>query len=356
MIYPHVDELYALIQQKYVSKRKHPDHDLWIYNYTKAAQYGFSGVNWPPVICDARGLVLDANHEIVGRGFQKFFNLEWHQGNVPQGPCDVYEKLDGVLILAMNYRSELVIATRGSFESQMALWAQRWFRKHHPGFLPSSGLTYCFEGIAPQFRIVVDYGKTEKCILLGVLDENAHDIDSLFAGMDQFERVKKYPFTDPKTLHTIENNKDEGFVCRWKPISGPSFRAKIKFSDYTRLARFQKEMSPKNIWDLLRNGTPPQELLDRAHPIQKPWLEQQITALQDAYKATREEARRAWLSYTNIQDRKELARAIKNNPYWADIFAFYDQDEKTLDRYAWSRIRPKANQVPKWEFPDGEES
>lgn len=85
--------LKKMIDEKFVSARKHPTEELWIYNYTPSAAYGRV---WNEVTLICRGLVLDAEYNIIARPFRKFFNVEELEPEIiPRLPFDVYEKMDG---------------------------------------------------------------------------------------------------------------------------------------------------------------------------------------------------------------------------------------------------------------------
>ena len=58
-----------MIKQKYVSVRKHPSVELYIYNYTKSAQSDGTGIISPEVC--PRWKELDKNGENVIRDFGK---------------------------------------------------------------------------------------------------------------------------------------------------------------------------------------------------------------------------------------------------------------------------------------------
>ena len=69
--------------------QKHPETDLFIYNYSPKVQYEKL---WNEVTLKTRGLILDAEMNYVARPFGKFFNLEEHQPNeIPKLPFDVYQ-------------------------------------------------------------------------------------------------------------------------------------------------------------------------------------------------------------------------------------------------------------------------
>src|SRR5690606_26325973 len=107
-------------------RQRHATLPLSILNYTEKAQWDRV---WNPVTLTCRGLILDDDNEVVARPFGKFFNLADHEQDDPRlgWPCDVYEKLDGSLGIAYRYGDHVGIATRGSFDSEQAQWATRFW-------------------------------------------------------------------------------------------------------------------------------------------------------------------------------------------------------------------------------------
>src|SRR5260370_29373116 len=146
------------VDEGYIVKHKHPTADLYIYNYTSKTQ--FDGY-WTPETKACRGLILDEQGLVVARPFEKFFTLEQHPEPLPVEPFDVFEKLDGSLGILYWIDAEPFIATRGSFNGEHAERANRILHAKYSGLF--SGLdrrvTYLFEIIYPQNRIVVDYGE-----------------------------------------------------------------------------------------------------------------------------------------------------------------------------------------------------
>ena len=86
----------ALIEQGYITSQTHPSLPLTIYNYTAKAQFDRY---WNDATLHCRGLVLDADYRPVARPLPKFFNLSEYQGTLPDGVPNIYEKLDGSLII-----------------------------------------------------------------------------------------------------------------------------------------------------------------------------------------------------------------------------------------------------------------
>ncbi len=199
MLYEHFEDLPKLVAEKLITKRKHPAHPLWIYNYSPSA-VNLKPDEWPEALNDCRGLILTEDGTIVGRPFRKFWNFEPNRDNlIVDGELPVvYEKLDGSLGILCFYQGERIYATRGSFESDQAKWFQNKLRSSsYPPYEP--GLTYCFEIIYPANRIVVDYGDSEEVVLLAVLCDDGKELD-ISKFVHPFQKPKVYKFEDVKRI------------------------------------------------------------------------------------------------------------------------------------------------------------
>ena len=117
-----LDGLDHLVDEGYITRRKHPSEDLFILNYTPKTQYeGF----WNDVTLSCRGLIVDSAGTIRARCFRKFFNYEevFHEVSTRTSSSmhfKVYDKVDGSLGILYWVGDEPFIATRGSFESEQA--------------------------------------------------------------------------------------------------------------------------------------------------------------------------------------------------------------------------------------------
>lgn len=162
--------LQQMINEKLVSVQKHPEADLFIYNYTPKVQYEKI---WNEVTLITRGLILDSEMKYVSRPFGKFFNLEELQPNeIPDLPFDVYEKMDGSLGILYWFNDKPYIATRGSFVSEQSQHATQLLHSKYSHIFDKldKSSTYVFEIIYPQNKIVVDYGEMDDLVLLTVID------------------------------------------------------------------------------------------------------------------------------------------------------------------------------------------
>ena len=116
-------QLNSHIEAGWIRVQKHPDHDLFIYNYTQAAQYART---WDEITLNCRGLILDNRMNTIARPFRKFFNLgEMENQIIPDEPFEVFEKLDGSLGIMYWIDGEAFIASRGSFASKQSAVANQ---------------------------------------------------------------------------------------------------------------------------------------------------------------------------------------------------------------------------------------
>lgn len=280
MTYEHLEALPGLLAQKLITKRDHPSLSLSIYNYT-AGVGALKISEWSDALKDCRGLILGPDGEVVARPFRKFWNYEQVLDQIPEGPFSVWDKLDGSLGIVCGYRGFLVVATRGSFESDQAKWAEGWLTDFMGGgFAPPEGLTYLFEIIYPENRIVVDYEGRKECQLLSVMDNAKAEEDwTAFHGCP-FPKVNQHePTPSPEQLLADPVPNAEGFVLRWSN----GFRAKVKFEEYKRLHRLITQVSTRTIWELLRDGKSTEELMDRVPEDFKEWVRAQIHELNTRY-------------------------------------------------------------------------
>jgi RNA ligase len=239
-------------------KQTHPTLPLTIWNYTEKVQY--EGL-WDEVTLSCRGLVTDDKGIVVARPFKKFFNIEEGK-HIPTSSFDVYEKMDGSLIIVFWYDGGWVVASRGSFTSEQAVAASKiFFDKLDHNF--SIGITYLFEFTAKWNRIVVDYGDEDNLTLLGAIRTD-DETEATYEQLEMIARgancdvVKRYDgFKDYSTLKGIIKDNQEGFVVRFS--NGD--RMKIKGEEYLRLHKVMTNLSTTAVWEVLSSGGSVDELL-----------------------------------------------------------------------------------------------
>ena len=224
--------------------------ELSLYTYTTKCVMERA---WSDFSRVARGLILDETDEhIVALPFEKFFNYGEFEA-VPNEPFTAYEKLDGSLGIVYEYKGEWQVATKGSFDSEQAIWATEWLRNHIDLSKLEPELTYLTEIIYPDNRIVVDYRGLEALAFLSSYhrrDFREYTEPPEAAG---FAAAKVQAYESVKDLlaaaETLSANH-EGFVLRFD--SG--LRLKIKGDEYARVHRLISEVTPLGVWRVMLAG------------------------------------------------------------------------------------------------------
>ena len=337
------NRLQKLVDQKYVNVQKHPDVDLFIYNYGQKAQYEKA---WDDLTMMCRGLILDSRGEIVSRAFNKFFNLEEHIEEssklppLPIEPFEVTEKLDGSLGIMYWIGDQPYIATRGSFVSDQAIKANQILKVKYSHIKFNPNYTYLTEIIYPDNRIVIDYGGMEDLILLAVIHtESGEEVDHRDY-KDVLPIVKTYEgIANISKLKDLQEDNKEGFVVRFR--SG--VRVKVKFEEYVRLHRLVTGVNKKTIWELLKNDQPFDELLERVPDEFYAFVKDTKAGLEGKFKEIEGEAKYALDQIKDMETRKEQALFLKEySKYPSVVFALLDKQLDRVKDNIWKMIRPVA--------------
>lgn len=344
-----------LIDKGYVSVKKHPELDYYIYNYTNQTQYEGYWDEWTKA---CRGLILDGKGNIVARPFSKFFNLQEHNKDSYAGPLpvdsqedwEVYEKMDGSLGILYPTPNGLSMATRGSFESPQAFKGLSMLNDlPYVTLLMLNKLakyyTFLFEIIYPENRIVVDYADEQQLILLAVV-ENSTGEEWSYPVMEAFCNsygIDLVPCYGHKQLEEIEDEggNREGFVLKTQN----NFRVKVKFKEYVRLHRILTECSSYTIWDLLRTGQGLEEVLDRVPDEFYNWVRKMERDLNRHYSCIATYCRVYLSDIPSLTESKErgiiaeVAELIKSSRYPSVIFAMWrGKDYKDI---IWKLCKPE---------------
>ncbi len=223
------------------------------YTYTQQCTYAGQ---WNLFTTVARGIIVDETG-IVALPFPKFFNLSENKTDIPDCPFTCYEKVDGSLIIAFFYFGRWYTATKGSFQSDQAIWALNHINKNHIDMHMYPGYTYLFEAVYPENKIVVDYGR-EELVLLGIYDnhfgtEMNQNWINAFTKNAPFRVVKQYDFEGLNEIithcSTLPAN-EEGYVLRYEDGT----RVKIKGDEYCRIHRLVSNITPLAIWEMMWKG------------------------------------------------------------------------------------------------------
>lgn len=329
--------LQQLVQEKLVSVQKHPEAELYIYNYSPKVQYEKL---WNEITLQTRGLILGNDFRIIARPFGKFFNFEELQpSEIPSLPFDVFEKLDGSLGILYFVNDTPFIATRGSFVSLQAIHATKILHQkyQHCFGLFNRNKTYLFEIIYPANRIVVDYGMLDDLILLTVIDNKTGEESIEDIG---FKTVRRYDgIRDIAALQSLESQNKEGFVVRFQN----NFRIKVKFAEYVRLHRIITGVSNITVWEYLKDGKPFTDLLDRVPDEFFEWLHQTKNTIESDFNDLHTNALETYLQLYHT-DRKTFALRVmaQAEPISSILFNLYSN--KPVAPVMWKMVRPEYNQ------------
>ena len=326
----NVEAIQKEIANGYISEQAHPTAPLRILNYTQRAQFDW---HWTPETMQCRGLIVDAEWSVVARPFEKFFSFEQLDGAIPSEPFEVYEKMDGSLGILYRIDGAPYIATRGSFVSPQAERATEILRRKYGHVQLDDSLTYLFEIIYPENRIVVDYGGMEDLILLAAI-ETATGAERPLDDIG-FPLVKRYDgMTQFGELMAQQDGAREGFVVRFQ--SGQ--RVKIKFDEYKRLHRILTGISPKAIWEALRSGDDLSDIIERVPDEFYRWVRQTEAELMSSF-ADIENTARAGMIYEG--GRKDIAEHFRRQRYPGVMFAMLDG--KSYEDQIWRMIKPSGH-------------
>ena len=325
-----IETLEQYISDGWIMKNKHPKHDLWIYNYTQSTQYERF---WNAYTTMCRGIILDADYNVVARPLPKFFNYEEHDvESIPKSTFEIYEKLDGSLGVLYWIGDQPYISTRNSFNSKQALKANEMLCTQYASVIQNLARdkTYVFEIIYPDNRIVVDYGKEEKLVLLAVIDTTTGQEEQLpnigFPLPQKLDGLKD--FTAIKALNW---DNHEGFVIKFKN----GFRLKIKFENYVNLHKIITQISSISIWEQLSKGDGLHEWIENVPDEFYAWVKATENKLLSDYN-TIELAAKA--EYKELSTKKETALYFLTCEYTSILFAMLNG--KPYKDIIWKRIRP----------------
>jgi hypothetical protein len=325
------------LDERLITRKKHPTHDLWIYNYTAEVQLSRL---WDEVTLACRGLILNSENEIIARPPAKFFNYGEPDVVIPKGKFTITEKADGSLLILTRYKGELIFATRGSFESEQVIEAQKiWKERRYDrkGWLFKEGYTYLFEIIYPENRIVVNYGNLRKLIGISWCNNEMGNFFNFPVGHG-FPVVKSVKFKNIENLlHKLHDkiwHNKEGYVLRFEDGT----HIKAKYDEYIRLHKIVTNLGELSVWELLCNNADSdiENIPDEFHD----WFKIIKAQFTFRFSEIKSEALQNYndIAQMKLQTRKEIAQEVLkcNNP--SLIFSLIDG--KDIEKAIWKMLRP----------------
>jgi RNA ligase len=239
-----------------VNARYHETEPYVTFKYSQVTQFSR---DWDDVTMASRGIIFNKDTgEVVARPFAKFFNH--NEPNVDRtqlrGPISVTEKLDGSLGIGYtDSEGRMNIATGGSFISEQSKHATEIYRDRYEGnWEPNPELTYMWEIIGPENRVVVDYGDTDDIHLIGAVNkETGRSV--LLRDVKEWKWEKAPEYNNLKSLDAVVNSPErpnhEGFIVHY---TDTDTRVKFKHAEYLEHHRTATGVTSRTIWKMMRTG------------------------------------------------------------------------------------------------------
>ncbi len=344
--------------------RKHSKYPLYLYKYTSSTVYSN---NWNPLTLISRGLVLDEDYNIIAYPMTKFFNYselsESVKSMIHNENFIVTEKLDGSLIQAFNYNGNLIVTSSGGFETEQANLAEKIIRNNKVLYETIIGLTnhnFVFELIAPLSKVVIDYNEEVKLVLITIISSKENLMGIEYYEEDILNIIIKNSVEVRKTYYEFESLTqllDEVNSAEFKNLEGyvlnyqfdknrPSYRVKLKYSEYFKLHKLVAGITPKRILDIIINEDMseyfkniPNEFLEEFEKIEFN-LKKRFEEIKSNIDLALEEVKSQ-----NFELRKDLAKYILNNFKDLSKFLFASIDGKEIEHLIWKKIADELKEI-----------
>ena len=238
----------------------------------------------------------------------------------------------------------LAISTRGSFASDQAIKGTDILRTKYSDKL--SGLdpdvTYLFEIIYPENRIVVSYDEEELVLLGAIHTQSGQELDPSDLRDLGFRQPKEWK---DETLDDLprDTRNFEGYVVKFQ--SG--LRVKVKLDEYVRIHRLVCDLTPRRIWECLQRGDDIEETIKGAPDELHKELDALVQDLRDQFDDASYDHTFVYddLHVEHLDLRRDQALAIVGrckaeglNP--SALFCLLDGKQEQFEKLMWDRIRP----------------
>lgn len=359
---PSPAQLQAEVDANRVRVRHHPEFPLTIYTYTESCVYDRA---WNETNRICRGLIVEnTTGRVVAWPFPKFFNWSEHVngskgvGPVPTGAFEVFDKIDGSLGIVYFYAGRWRVATKGSFVSGAAQWAQEWLDRHDTSEMITTH-TYLVEIVFPGNHVVVHYDGPGTLTLLGVYDGIGREIPLGLVRHTSWIRIPGTKFGAPVvasyTASSVEDvltaaRENRHVALRGLPLTGlqaegwvlrfeDGTRVKIKLADYLRLHKMKTHTNMHTVWEALSAGITPSDLLATVPDEFLPWVREKVSELESRHAAWKTAASELYARLSAFHgDRKEFARNAVDSPFKYALFRLLDGRE--IDTLGWKVVEP----------------
>lgn len=246
-----------LIEQGWITSRKHPEKDWFLLKYSRKAQYEH---HWTEEIRAARSLVINSDGFVVSPCLPKFFNDFEGAEELKSVGFQTYEKLDGSMIyLFLDEDGKIVVRSSSMWTSDVALNAKAYAESINLDAYMEPNITYMCEWIHPLNRLVVNYGDKISLTLLCAIEHDASGLSP--SGSYQFAPEEiEWPFDH--VSKQVQLSVDEASVLKGKIPQGEegyilwdritNLRTKLKSAEYLELHRVRHNMNPRAVLEIIK--------------------------------------------------------------------------------------------------------
>jgi len=301
------------LKERYAIKiKRHP-------YFQNLVHFSYDMLNSPlgePIVQECRGLILDQddNWKVVAFPYRKFFNYgEPHAAQIDWNSAQVFEKLDGTLIILYKYDGVWHVATTGTpdagtnvngfgFSFSDLFW-RVWDGYRYPLPEGMDDYTFMFELMTPYNQVVVRQNGN-RIVLHGM--RNNHTLEEenprLAAALFRYECVRSFDFHSIDEVvaaaEELDFQKQEGFVI----VDAYYNRLKVKNPKYVFYHHIKSSFSIKKAVDIIRKG-------ESAEFISYfPELAEMVHRIEQRYDELVHRANGLYELYKDIESDKEFAR------------------------------------------------
>lgn len=320
-----------------------------------------------------RGLIVDTNGEVVARPFIKFFNFEdstrpeTQRSALPKESPVVTDKLDGSLGILYRYNGQVGVASKGSFTSEHAQWATKYYHDHyHNKIAWPSGWTPVFEMICQDVQThVIRYGKESEGLYLLALIKNSTGEELGIHELETLGRDYRIPVVEHAYWHGLEssahetlttkNSSYEGYVLSWPRPGQTPLRVKMKTIPFLRLQRLLHHTRPKHILEALRDPAFRPQLDEWLSEQEAPQFVEFVKHWKDKLETSFKEIQaQVCLMYGTVMGelgagatRKDYALRFKEHPYAPVLFAMLPAKDKQPEYgpIIWKMLEPLVHDL-----------
>lgn len=295
-----------------------------------------------PITNECRSLVVTQNElddwVVVSRSFDRFFNY----GEIQNETHDItkmtaYEKVDGSIVSLFNWKGDWLYRTRSMImpTSSVNGWETTWkdliepvlFGKGFKDYLHNTAMTYIFEVVGIENRVVTRYEESAAYLLAVRVNETGHYTvpDFWHPELRGWKVPKHYnfeTFSDCVLAAKELRDLNEGYVL-YDQFGSP--KVKVKNPAYVAAHHLRGDgLNPKRIMQLVIMNEHSEYLSIF------PEDEEHFTNYIEKYLEMLNDMQTTWIENKNILDQKEFALAVKHLPTSGVLFKARKTNEGLL--------------------------